>query len=128
MNDELVIAFSTFPDRETAQKIARELVENAVVACANIVPSVESIYFWKEKVETSREVLAIFKMTAARYSEFESCLRKLHPYDVPEIVRLNVGGGNPDYLRWIGESCSRNLKTRPTSSRAKIEGSRGSYL
>ena len=107
MNDELVIAFSTFPDRETAQKIARELVENAVVACANIVPSVESIYFWKEKVETSREVLAIFKMTAARYSEFESRLRKLHPYDVPEIVRLNIAGGNPDYFRWIEESCSR---------------------
>ena len=108
MNEELVIAFSTFPDRETAQKIARELVENAVVACANIVPSVESIYFWKDKVETSAEVFAIFKMTAARYSEFESRLRKLHPYDVPEIVRLNIAGGNPDYLRWVGESCSRN--------------------
>ena len=108
VNEELVIAFSTFPDRETAQKIARELVENAVVACANIVPSVESIYFWKDKVETSAEVFAIFKMTAARYSEFESRLRKLHPYDVPEIVRLNIAGGNPDYLRWVGESCSRN--------------------
>src|SRR5881392_2281887 len=75
VNEEFVIAFSTFPDRETAQKIARELVENAVVACANIMPSVESIYFWKEKVETSAEVLTIFKMTAARYSEFETQLR-----------------------------------------------------
>src|SRR5438067_2576075 len=108
VRDEFVIAFSTFPDRETAQKIARELVESAVVACANIMPSVESIYFWKEKVETSAEVFAIFKMTAARYSEFESRLRKLHPYDVPEIVRLDIAGGNPDYLRWIGESCSRS--------------------
>ena len=107
MSEEFVIAFSTFPDRETAQKIARELVENAIVACANLVPSVESIYFWKEKVETSAEVFAIFKMTAARYSEFESRLRKLHPYDVPEIVALKVAKGNPDYLRWIGESCSR---------------------
>ena len=107
VSDEFVIAFSTFPDRETAQKIARELVANAIVACANLVPSVESIYFWKEKVETSAEVFAIFKMTAARYSEFESRLRKLHPYDVPEIVVLKVAEGNPDYLRWIGESCSR---------------------
>ena len=108
VNEQLVIAFSTFPDRETAKRIARELVENAIVACANIVPSVESIYFWKEQVETSAEVLAIFKMTAARYSEFESRLRKLHPYDVPEIVGLNVAEGNPDYLRWVSESCSRN--------------------
>jgi len=107
VNEEFVIAFSTFPDRETAQKIARELVENAVVACANIVPSVESIYFWKEKVETSAEVLTIFKMTAARYSAFETQLRKLHPYDVPEIVRLNIARGNPDYLRWVSESCGR---------------------
>jgi periplasmic divalent cation tolerance protein len=107
VNEEFVIAFSTFPDRETAQKIARELVENAIVGCANLVPAVESIYFWKEKVEASPEVLAIFKMTAARYSEFESLLRELHPYDVPEIVRLNIAEGNPDYLRWIGESCSR---------------------
>ena len=107
MNEEFVIAFSTFPEAEIAREIAHELVENAVIACANIVPSVESIYFWKEKVETSAEVLAIFKMTAARYSEFESRLRKLHPYDVPEIVRLDIAGGNPDYLRWISESCGR---------------------
>ena len=107
MSEEFVIAFSTFPDRETAQKIARELVENAIVACANLVPSMESIYFWKEKVETSAEVFAIFKMTAARYSEFELRLRELHPYDVPEIVRLNISAGSADYLRWIEESCSR---------------------
>jgi periplasmic divalent cation tolerance protein len=107
VNEEFVIAFSTFPNGETAQKIARNLVENAVVACANLVPSVESIYFWQEKVETTAEVLAVFKMTAARYSEFESRLRQLHPYDVPEIVRLNIVEGNPDYLRWIEESCSR---------------------
>ena len=108
VNEQFVIAFSTFPDKEIAQKIARDLVENAIVACANIVPSVESIYFWKEKVETSAEALAIFKMTAERYSEFESRLRKLHPYDVPEIVGLNIVEGSADYLRWIGQSCSRN--------------------
>ena len=107
MNKQFVIAFSTFPDAEIARKIAHELVENAIVACANIVPSVESIYFWKEKVETSAEVVAIFKMTAVRYSEFESRLCELHPYDVPEIVRLNIFAGSADYLRWIEESCSR---------------------
>jgi periplasmic divalent cation tolerance protein len=112
VNEQFVIALSTFPDAETARKIARELVENAIVACANVVPSVESIYFWKDKVETSAEILAIFKMTAARYAEFESRLRELHPYDVPEIVRLNIAEGSPDYLRWIAESCAR------TSSRA----------
>jgi periplasmic divalent cation tolerance protein len=107
VNEQFVIAFSTFPDVETARKISRELVDTGLVACANIIPAVESIYYWKEKVETSAESLAIFKLTAARYSEFESRLRALHPYDVPEVVRLNITGGSVDYLRWIGESCSR---------------------
>jgi periplasmic divalent cation tolerance protein len=107
VNEQLVIAFSTFPDVETARKISRELVESALVACANIIPAVESIYFWKEKVETGAESFAIFKLTSARYSEFEARLRALHPYDVPELVRLNIAGGSVDYLRWIGETCSR---------------------
>ena len=107
MKEQFVIAFSTFPDVETARKIARELVESALAACVNIIPAVESIYYWKEKVETSAESVAIFKLTAAGYSEFESRLRALHPYDVPEVVRLNIAGGSADYLRWIGETCGR---------------------
>jgi periplasmic divalent cation tolerance protein len=114
VTEQFVIAFSTFPDAETARTIARELVDSALVACVNIIPAVESIYYWKEKVETSAESLAIFKLTAAHYSEFESRLRALHPYDVPEVVRLNISGGSADYLRWIGESCSRSLtRARP---------------
>ena len=107
VSQEFIVALSTFPEAETARKISRELVENALVACANLVPAVESIYFWKDQVEQSAEVLAIFKLTAARFAEFSSRLRQLHPYDVPEIIRLDVVEGSPDYLRWIGESCSR---------------------
>jgi periplasmic divalent cation tolerance protein len=109
VNEQFVIAFSAFPDVETARRIARELVESALVACVNIIPAVESIYYWKEKVETNAESLAIFKLTSARYSEFESRLRALHPYDVPEVVRLNIAGGSVDYLHWIGESCRRSV-------------------
>jgi periplasmic divalent cation tolerance protein len=104
---EFAIALSTFPDKETANKIARELVEGALVACANIVPSITSIYFWKDKVEEGTEVLGIFKLTASRFDEFQVRLRALHPYDVPEIIRLNIAEGSPEYLRWIAEICSR---------------------
>jgi periplasmic divalent cation tolerance protein len=107
VSEEFVVALSTFPDPETARRIARELVETALVACANIVPAVESMYFWKDKVEQSAEVFVIFKLTALRFDEFSKRLRQLHPYDVPEIIRLNVADGSPDYLRWISESCSR---------------------
>jgi periplasmic divalent cation tolerance protein len=78
VNEQFVIAFSTFPDKEIAEKIARDLVQNAIVACANLVPSVESIYFWNEKVETSAEVFAIFKMPRARLITFVGSRRAVH--------------------------------------------------
>lgn len=107
VNEEFTVALSTFPDEETAKRISHELVKSALVACANIVPSVTSIYLWKDKVEESAEVLAIFKTTVPRFAEFQERLRALHPYDVPEIIRLNISEGSPEYLRWIAESCGR---------------------
>jgi periplasmic divalent cation tolerance protein len=119
VNEEFAIALSTFPDEETAQKIARELVGSALAACANIVPSIHSIYFWDGKVEESAEVLGIFKLTASCFDEFQIRLRALHPYDVAEIIRLNINGGSPEYLRWIAESCGRS-----TVIPNEVEGSR----
>jgi periplasmic divalent cation tolerance protein len=104
---EFTIALSTFPNQETARKIARELVEAGLVACANILPSIASVYFWKGKVEEEAEVLAIFKLTTNSFERFQKRLRGLHPYDVPEIIRLNIADGSPDYLQWISESCKR---------------------
>ncbi len=109
VKEEFTLAFSTFPDKETAKKIAHRLVQDGLVACANIVPSISSIYFWKETVEESAEVLAIFKMTAACFAQFQERLRALHPYDVPEIIRLKIDEGSPEYLRWIAESCGRTV-------------------
>ena len=106
MNGHYVLALSTFPDAETAAKVARELVTGRFIACANLMPSVQSFYLWKDKLEESGEVLALFKLTADRYSEFETRLHALHPYDVPEIIRLDISAGSADYLRWIGESCA----------------------
>ena len=107
MNEDCIVALSTFPDAETAKKIARELVESAVVACANIIPAVHSIYRWQGKTEESTEVLGIFKLTAVRFSELQERLRTMHPYAVPEIIRLDLTDGLPEYLRWIAESCAR---------------------
>lgn len=108
MNEDCIVVLSTFPDGETAKKIARELVESAVVACANIIPAVHSIYRWQGKTEESAEVLGIFKLTAVRFSDLQERLRTVHPYAVPEIIRLDLTDGLPEYLRWIEESCARS--------------------
>lgn len=110
MVDEILLAFSTFPDSETARRIARQLVTENFAACANIVPSVESIYRWQGKIEQANETLVLFKTTAARFAAFQEKLKSLHPYDVPEIVASPIDRALPEYLRWvIDSSASENL-------------------
>jgi periplasmic divalent cation tolerance protein len=106
MADEIVLAFCTFPDAETARKIVRSLVESKMAACGNVLPPIHSIYRWQGKIETADETLAIFKLPSNRYAEFEATLRALHPYDVPEIIAAKIDRGLPEYLRWVLDSCA----------------------
>jgi periplasmic divalent cation tolerance protein len=106
MAEKLLLALSTFPDRETAQRIAMELVTEKLAACANILPQIESIYRWQGKIEHGNETLVFFKLSENRQSAFEEKLRSLHPYDVPEIIFLPIDAGLPDYLRWVAENCA----------------------
>jgi periplasmic divalent cation tolerance protein len=100
------LAFSTFPEAETARKVVREMIEARLAACGNILPPIHSIYRWKGKLESSEETLVIFKLEAERYGDFEAKLRALHPYEVPEIISVKVDSGLPEYLRWVAESCA----------------------
>jgi periplasmic divalent cation tolerance protein len=104
MADEIMLACSTFPDLETARRIAGQLVTENLAACANIVPAIESIYRWQDKIENAQEALVFFKTTAARYAAFQDRLKSLHPYEVPEIICLRIADGLPEYLRWLSEN------------------------
>jgi len=104
MTNDVVLVISTFPDAETARRIATELVTEKLAACANLMPPVQSIYRWGGGLEEASETLVFFKTT--RYAELAAKLRSLHPYDVPEIISLRVADGLPDYLRWVSESCA----------------------
>ncbi|HWM23942.1 MAG TPA: divalent-cation tolerance protein CutA [Chthoniobacterales bacterium] len=101
MADEVLLALSTFPDAETARRISNQLVTENFVACANIIPAIESIYRWQGKIEEESETLVLFKTTVARSAAFQEKLKSLHPYDVPEIICLSIAGGLPEYLRWV---------------------------
>ena len=103
---EVLIAFCTFPDADVARKIVREIVDLRLAACGNVLPQMRSIYRWQGKVESADEALAIFKLDAACYAKFETTLRSLHPYDVPEIIAYKIDNGLPEYLRWVTESCA----------------------
>lgn len=95
------IALATAPDAEVAARIARALVEERLVACANLVGSVRSIYRWQGRVEDADEVMLVLKTRADRVDALAERLRALHPYDLPELVVLPVEGGLAPYLDWV---------------------------
>ena|SRR2546423_12477153 len=105
MADKVLLALSTFPDRKTAQRISNQLVTEKFAACANILFGIESIYRWKDKIETGNETLVFFKLSEDRQSAFQEQLRSLHPYEVPEIIFVQISSGLPEYLRWVTENC-----------------------
>jgi periplasmic divalent cation tolerance protein len=107
MNDKILLALSTFPDAEIARRISNQLVSEHFAACANIFPSIESIYRWKSQIESANETLVLFKLSENRQSAFQDKLRSLHPYDVPEIIFVPVASGLPEYLRWVAENCGQ---------------------
>ena len=105
MSEKVLLALSTFPDQETARSVSNDLVTKKLAACANILPGIESIYRWKEQIESGNETLVLFKLSEDRRSDFQEKLRSLHPYEVPEIIFVPISSGVPEYLRWVTENC-----------------------
>lgn len=99
------IVLVTTPDAKTARKLARLALKARLVACANIIPSVESHYWWRGKLEHGSECLILFKTTAALLKQLETSILAEHPYDTPEFVVLPLTGGNKRYLNWVNSNC-----------------------
>ena len=102
------IVLVTAPDLKTARKLARAALAGRLAACANLVPKIESHYWWRGKIECSAEVLMIFKTTARRLAALEKLVVKLHPYDAPEFVVVNLSAGNGRYLAWLAAACRQS--------------------
>ena len=94
------VALCTCPPPE-AVRLAGLLVEGGLAACVNVLPSVQSIYRWEGKLENEEESLLIIKTTTAAFPALRDALAEAHPYDVPEILRLDVADGLPAYLEWV---------------------------
>ena len=101
-----VVILITAPSTEEAQKIAHSLVAEHLVACANIVSQIQSIFYWQGKVCDEKEVLIICKSRASLFGEISRRVKQLHSYTVPEIIALPIIRGSEDYLRWINEMTS----------------------
>ena len=101
-----IVILITAPSTEEAQKIAHSLVSEHLVACANIVSQIQSIFYWQGKVCDEKEILVICKSRAPLFEEISRRVKELHSYTVPEIIALPIIRGSEDYLRWIHEVTS----------------------
>ena len=99
--NKVVVILVTAPDAKTGTEIARDLLERRLVACANIIPGIRSIYWWKAQLEESDEVLLLLKARKEDVAAAARRVRELHPYDVPEVVATEVVGGLEAYLEWV---------------------------
>ncbi len=99
-----VVVLVTAPDLETGRALARTALEARLIACANLVPQIESHYWWQGRIETSAEVLLVLKTTQRHLARLEKLVLAHHPYDTPEMLALPIKSGSGRYLAWLADS------------------------
>ena len=104
MEPETIVVLITAPSREVGEKIAKVLLDGRLVACVNIVPAIDSFFWWQGEIQTEQEVLLVAKSRADLFADgIVPAVRAAHPYDVPEIIALPILMGSQAYLDWIKE-------------------------
>lgn len=103
IQDAPLLVFTSLPDHGSAMKLAQALVEQRLAACVNVLSGCTSVYRWQGAIEQAEEVPVLIKTRAARYAQVEAAIRKLHPYELPEVIAVPVTQGFPEYLLWVTE-------------------------
>jgi periplasmic divalent cation tolerance protein len=104
MNTQYIVVFITAKDKAEGEKIARSLLKAKLIACANIIEGIQSLFWWEGKIDSSLEVLLVLKTKKNLFKKIISKAKPLHSYQTPEIIALPIVAGNFDYLKWI-DSC-----------------------
>jgi periplasmic divalent cation tolerance protein len=102
---EFAVVLTTVPLDFDVAALATTLVEERLAACVNVLPPMQSIYRWKDAIETGQERQLVIKTTAARLPMLQQRLKQLHPYEVLELLVLSIADGSEAYLAWLRESC-----------------------
>jgi len=103
MRNEYSMIIATVPNKETARKIAKLLVEKQLAACVQMLP-IESIYTWQGQIYDEAEIALLIKSRTALFDEIKSAIKENHHFEVPEIIQIPITNGLPDYLNWIKEN------------------------
>src|ERR1700722_13081448 len=99
---KFAIVLVSAPDLKTARGLAKAALKSKLIACANLIPKIESHYWWHGKIESGAEVLLILKTQKSKLAALEKLILAKHPYDTPEFLALPLKAGNKKYLDWLG--------------------------
>ncbi len=116
----MFLIISTAGSTAEAEKIGESLVKKKLAACVNLVPGVKSLFFWQGKLCREREVILFIKSSRGRLPEIISYIKKIHTYSIPEIVVIEVQGGNREYLNGVEEMTEKRAKRQPKKNIDKI--------
>jgi periplasmic divalent cation tolerance protein len=103
---QVVVVMVTAANQDEAMKIADQVVQSRLAACASTIPTVRSTYWWEGKMMNDQESLLLIKTTSDKFSSLEETIRKIHSYKVPEIIAIPVSHGFPPYLAWVHRETS----------------------
>ncbi|MDO9151271.1 MAG: divalent-cation tolerance protein CutA [Methylotenera sp.] len=99
--ENILLVLTNVPDTETASLLAETLITQKLAACVNILSPCQSIYIWEGNVERANEIPMLIKTTQLQYDALQAAIIKAHPYELPEIISINVDGGLHQYLQWV---------------------------
>lgn len=103
-----IVVFVTAKDAAEARVISEGLLESKLIACANIIDGVQSLFWWQGKIDDAREVLLVLKTKRSLFKKLIGKVRELHSYDTPEVIALPIIDGSADYLKWLDDSVSKS--------------------
>ena len=105
-----ILIVVTAANKKEAEKIAQALLKKKLVACANIISGVSSLFWWQGKIDRCREVVLFLKTKRSLFKDITKVVKSLHSYEVPEIIALPIIEGERNYLRWLSECTTYRTK------------------
>jgi periplasmic divalent cation tolerance protein len=104
---EYLLVISTVPSEKEGSAIAKTIVEDRLAACVNVTSTIQSFYWWEERISNDKEFILFIKTKASLFPELETRIKALHSYQVPEIIAIPIQTGSREYLDWIEQNTSR---------------------
>ncbi len=105
---EYILVYVTSPSEPEAFRIGESAVQDKFAACANVTQKISSIYWWEGVVQTSDEYVTILKTTKDKYAQLEHMIKKMHSYENPCIIMLDIKDGSKEFLNWISDTVNRS--------------------